>query len=80
MMGKQLTRLSVTGIFTFGSAVAWACDHCRPLVESGVYNSDFIANFSLLSLPLLGLVFFGVASHYIDRIGNAANANAPERN
>ena len=38
--------------FLLGSAEVWACEHCRPGVESGVYNADFIANFSLLVLPL----------------------------
>lgn len=52
----------------FGSASAWACDHCRPLVESGVYNPDFIVNFSLLMLPLGVLVALGVISHHMDAI------------
>ena len=62
-----------------GSAVAWSCDHCRPLVESGVYNADFIETFLLLSLPLLGLLALGMGANYLDRIGNSVDANGTKR-
>ena len=78
-MRKQLTLAGFTVVLLFGSALAWSCDHCRPLVKSGVYNADFIHTFSLLMLPLLALLALSLAAHYIDRIGNSADANATKR-
>ena len=66
-------------MFMFAGKAAWSCDHCRPLVESGVYNADFIETFLLLSLPLLGLLALGMAAHYMDRIGHSDDAIETKR-
>lgn len=67
-MGKQFIRIGITIFFLFASAEAWACEHCRPLVESGVYNPDFFAHFVLLMAPLAVLATLGLLAHYMDAI------------
>lgn len=57
-----------SSVLLFGSAEAWSCEHCRPLVISGVYNEDFFANFLLITLPLAVLAVLGVLTHYGDAI------------
>lgn len=52
----------------FASAEAWACEVCRPLVQSGVYNPDFLANFLLLMVPLGILATVGLLAHHMDAI------------
>ena len=73
-MRKQLTLAGFTAGLQVGSAAAWACDRCRPMVQSGVYNADFIGTFSLLMLPLLALLVLAIAAHYMDDIGNSVDA------
>lgn len=78
-MRKQLLRAVFTVITMLVSGVVWACDHCRPLVKSGVYNADFIETFLLLVLPLLALLALGFAAHYLDHFGHASDASAKKR-
>jgi hypothetical protein len=52
----------------FFSTSAWACPSCRPAVESGVYNQNFVANLLLLLLPLAVLGAIGIGIHFSDAI------------
>lgn len=67
-MYKKYTQASAIILFLITSAEAWACEQCRPLIKSSVYNADFLVNFSLLMLPLGILAVLGVITHYWDEI------------
>lgn len=61
-------RAGMTTFFLLGSAEAWTCEQCRPLVEASVYNPDFFANFLILMAPLGILATLGMLAHYMDAI------------
>lgn len=61
-------RAGITIFLVFGSAEAWACEHCKPLVEAGVYNPDFFYTFLILMVPLGVLATMGFLAHYMDAI------------
>ena len=65
-LSRFLSRAGISQLLMALSPSAWSCDHCRPLVESGVYNTQFATTLGLLALPLLGLVLIGLAAHYLD--------------
>lgn len=67
-MGKQFMCTGITIFFLFGSAEAWTCEQCRPLVEASIYNPDFFANFLVLMVPLGVLATLGMLAHYMDAI------------
>lgn len=54
-------------LFANGTAL-WACTRCRPQVESGVYNGDFIATLFVLLLPLAVLLVIGLGLYFSDAI------------
>lgn len=78
-MRTQLLRAGFALMTLLEGGLVWSCDHCRPLVKSGVYNADFIETFSLLLLPLLALLALGIGAHYIDRNGDTADTNGTKR-
>ena len=54
--------------FLGGGTPLWACPSCRPLVKSGVYNSDFGPNLLVLLLPLAILSAIGGSLYFSDAI------------
>jgi hypothetical protein len=56
------TKLFLIAALLLPSVAASACPACRPVVEAGIYNADFIANFGLLILPIAAILLLaGVA-------------------
>ena len=66
LLTRFFSRSSAAVMLVSVSPAAWACQMCRPWVESGVYNTQFATTLGLLALPLLGLVLIGLAAHYLD--------------
>lgn len=65
-MNRPLMRIGFAGLVLPISTAARSCDFCRPWVEAGVYNADFLSTFVMLAGPLVGLLTIGLAAQYLD--------------
>ena len=55
-------------LLTLDGSALWACTKCRPAVESGVYNREFVPTLLLLMLPIAVLGVIGASAHFWDAI------------
>jgi len=64
--------LLLTTALALGSAApGWACPHCRPLVEAGIYNDAFSATAGWLLLPVGIVLAIGAGAYFVEpRSGN----------
>ena len=67
-MMRQIAAAFAATAFLGSNAALQACPSCRPLVKSGVYNSDFGSNLLVLLLPIAVLAAIGFGLYFSDAI------------
>jgi hypothetical protein len=54
---KQATRALALGAWLYG-AVALACETCRPKVQAGIFNEQFLGRLALTLIPWAVVLLF----------------------
>ena len=76
---KRLIIAFALVCFWLSNAPASACPGCRPTVEAGVYNGQFVANLGVLLLPLALLCAVGVAIYHGETLLTKVRGHKGER-